>query len=277
MGALDKINKYTVYDYLIVFLLVLFIVNSALYNYWSTSVPYVLISVIIAVVLDLFLSFLKSKLRKPKEGQAGFAPPFKLHFPKSAFISGMIIGLLIEPGALAWPAMAPIILAPVLAILLKHIIRVKGDHIFNPANLGLLATLLVLGTTASLSWWGAGPSWLVVIFGLFLAFRLKRPNPAISFLVAYIVLFVLLDAASGKLSPATFVQFNSGTLLFFGLIMVQEPVTAARSSKGRLIMGILAAVFTFLFTFSPQTQQLSLLLGLFVADLFVYPMNWKLK
>ncbi len=276
MGLSELINKYTVYDYLIVFLLVLFVVNSALLNNWLMSIPYAVISVVLAIALDLFLSFLKSK-RKPKEGQVGLSAPFKLHFPKSAFISGMIIGLLIEPDALSWPAMAPIILAPILAILLKHVIRIKGDHIFNPANLGLLATLLILGSTASLTWWGAGPSWLVVIFGLFLAFRLKRPNPAISFLVAYIILLVLLAAVSSGVSARTFTQFNNGTLLFFGLIMVQEPVTAARSSKGRLLMGILAAIFTFLLAFSPQTQQFSFLLGLVLADLFVPLFNWKLK
>ena len=275
MGALDKINKYTVYDYLIVFLLILFVVNSTSLGYWSLSFPYVLISVVLAIALDLSLSFLKSKIRKPKEGQ--FQSPFKLRFPKSSFISGMIIGLLIEPASLSWPAMAPIVLAPILAILLKHFIRIKGDHIFNPANLGLLATLLILGSTASLSWWGAAPSWLVVIFGVFIIYRLKRPNPAIGFLAVYMILFVLLDLATGKISPATFTQFNSGTLLFFGLIMVQEPVTAPRGSKGRLLMGVLAGIFTFLLTFSPSTQQISLLLGLVIADLFVYPINWKLK
>lgn len=272
MEIMQLINKYSVYDYLIVFLLVLFAVNSTTQNLWAASVPHALVIIIITVVLDLFLSCLKSK-RKPKEGQVGMMPPFKIHLPKSALISGLIITLLIQPVGLGFPEMAPIILAPLLAILLKNIIRVKGDHIFNPANLGLLLTIILL--SSSISWWGASPAWLVAIFGLFVAYRLKRPNPATAFLVVYLALTIGLQATSGITSNAFLQQFTNGTILFFGLIMVQEPVTAPRSSKGRLVFGILVGVFAFALTF--YFRQYNLLLGLVLADLFVYLLNWKLK
>jgi len=273
MAVADLINKYTVYDYLIVFLLILFAVNSTTQNLWQNSVPHIIITVGLAVFLDLALSFLKSK-RKPKEGQ--MAPlPFKIHLPKSGFISGLIIGLLIEPTGLSWPALAPVIMAPLVAILLKHLIRIKGDHIFNPANLGLLVTITVLAS--SISWWGASPPWLVALFGLFLAYRLKRPNPALAFLAVYFLLTIGYDAATNTsfTSDSILQQLNNGTILFFGFIMVQEPVTAPRSSKSRLIFGILVAIFAFALTF--YLRQYSLLLGLVLADLFVLPLNWKLK
>ena len=265
----NPINRLSVYDYLIVFLLALFAINSTTQSLWATSPVFVVTSVVITVVLDLFFSWLKTKVKKPEKT----AMPFKLHIPKSAIVSGLIIGLLIEPSALTLAALTPVLLAPVLAILLKHIIRIKGDHIFNPANLGLLVTLLILGSTASLSWWGASPSWLVPLFGLFIMYRLKRLNPAAGFLILYIVLFLLLDLSAGKLSANSFNQFYSGTFFFFGFIMVQEPVTAPRGKKARLVFGVLAALFAFVFTF--YFQQYSLLLGLVIADLFVFPLNWK--
>lgn len=273
MSSLDLINKYTVYDYIIVFLLILFAVNSTTQNLWANSLPHVIITVALAVLLDLTLSFLKSK-RKPKEGQMAM-PPFKLHLPKSAIISGMIIGLLIEPTGLTWPALAPVIMAPLVAILLKHLIRFKGDHIFNPANLGLLVTIAAL--SSSLSWWGAGTPWLVAIFGLFLAYRLKRPTPALAFLAVYFLLTIGYDATTNTSFSLdnSLQQLYSGTILFFGFIMVQEPVTAPRSSKSRLIFGILVAIFAFALTF--YLNKYSLLLGLVLADLFVVPLNWKIK
>ena len=265
----NPINKLTVYDYLIVFLLILFAVNSALQSLWSTSIIFVLVSVLTASVFDTIFSFLKNTINKSENKM-----PFKLGLPKSAIISGLIIGLLIEPSALTFQALSPVLMACFLAIFLKHAIRLKGDHIFNPANLGLLITVLVFGAS-SLTWWGASPSWLVPLFGLFIMYRLKRLNPAGGFLIAYIILFLILDLAGGKLSANSFSQFYSGTFLFFGFIMVQEPVTAPRAKKARLMFGVLTAVFTFIFTF--YFQQYSFLLGLAVADLFVFPMNLKLK
>ncbi len=268
----NPINRFNVYDYLIVFLLALFVFNSTAQNLWSNSVTHVLTSVVIAVALDLALSFLKTRIRKPKEGQVGVMP-FKLHIPKSAIVSGLIIGLLIEPVAFGSAEMLPVILAPILAIFLKNVIRIKGDHIFNPATLGLLITMVLL--SSSLSWWAASPPWLVVIFGLFIVYRLKRPNPAIVFLVVYSLLLLLPDAAANKLSQDSLLQLYSGTTFFFGFIMVQEPVTAPRGGKGRLLFGLIAAILAFAFT--PYFPKYSYLLGLLVADLFVLPINWKLR
>ncbi len=265
----NLINKLSVYDYLIVFLVILFAINSTTQNLWITSPVFVLTSVIIVSVLDLLLAFLKSKIKKPDKGGI----PFMKKIPKSGIVSGLIIGLLIEPSALTVQSLLPVILGAFLAIFLKNIIKIKGDHIFNPANLGLLLTVIILGSTGYLSWWGAGPAWLVPLFGLFLVYRLKRLNPAASFLITYFILFTLLDVANGKLSANTFNQFYSGTFFFFGFIMVQEPVTAPRGKRARLFGGVLAALFSFIFTF--YFQQYSLLLGLVVADLFFPVFNWK--
>lgn len=270
MGVTNLINKFNVYDYLIAFLLILFAFNSITQNFWPNSLYQITITVGIAVSVDFVISYFKTK-RKPKEGQQMI--PFKLHLPKSPIISGLIIGLLIEPAGLVWPALAPVIMAPILAILLKHIIRIKGDHIFNPANLGLLVTIIAM--SSSLSWWGASPSWLVALFGLFIVYRLKRPNPAIAFLAVYFTLTLGLDASTTGLTIDSIQQLNNGTILFFGFVMIQEPVTAPRSKKGRLLFGILAAIFVFALAF--YYRQYSLLLGLVLADLLVYPINRKLK
>ena len=267
----NPINRLSVYDYLIVFLVVLFVINTITQSLWPTSIVFVLASVVIASVLDIGLGWLKSTIKQPQKNQPSMA--LKGGLPNSATVSGLIIGLLIEPSALTLNALTPVLLAPILAVLLKHIIRIKGDHIFNPANLGLFLTLLILGSTGSLSWWGASPSWLVPLFGLFIMYRLKRLNPAASFLIVYIILFLALDVVNGKLSANSFNQFYSGTLFFFGFIMVQEPVTAPRGKRARLIGGVLAAIFTFIFTF--YLQQYSMLLGLVVADLFFPFFNWK--
>jgi Na+-transporting NADH:ubiquinone oxidoreductase subunit NqrB len=71
--------------------------------------------------------------------------------PKSALISGLSLCLLLRTND-PWLAM----LAAVVAVASKFLLRVRGKHVFNPTNFALVAMMLVTGQVwASPGQWGS--------------------------------------------------------------------------------------------------------------------------
>src|SRR5947209_8368122 len=90
------------------------------------------------------------------------------------------------------------------ALLSKYIFRWRGEHIFNPSNIGLIACFLVLGRTRAAPldfWWGPMSAWLalalaVIVAGGFLILsRLKLLRVAIGFWISFAVSIGLLALA----------------------------------------------------------------------------------
>jgi len=55
-----------------------------------------------------------------------------------------------------------------VSLLSKHVIRWRGEHIFNPSNIGLVLCFLLLGRTRAAPldfWWGPMSAWLVLALG----------------------------------------------------------------------------------------------------------------
>src|SRR5262249_10904257 len=55
-----------------------------------------------------------------------------------------------------------------VALLSKHLIKWRGEHILNPSNFGLVACFLILGRLRADPldfWWGPMSAWLVVAVG----------------------------------------------------------------------------------------------------------------
>ena len=103
---------------------------------------------------------------------AFFGPvsPTYLH---SAAVSGMLVGMILAPGAsleLLW-------LAAVVAIASKKLMMIRpGRHIFNPAALGLAVVMLLFGN--HLTWWGySSPVVVVVGAGLIAGTVLLHSRP----------------------------------------------------------------------------------------------------
>ena len=79
-----------------------------------------------------------------------------------------------------------------IAIASKFLIRVRGKHIFNPANIGIVGAMLLTGDAwVSPGQWGAGPAlvFLVGAAGLMVVLRVGRIDTSMAFLLT----FALLD------------------------------------------------------------------------------------
>ncbi len=163
-----------------------------------------------------------------------------------------------------------------VALLSKHVLRWRGEHFFNPSNIGLVVCFLVLGRNRATPldfWWGPMSIWLglalavIVAGGFTILLRLGLLRVALGFWVSFAAAIGLL-ALSGHamtahwhLGPISGFHFwwvlvTSPEVLVFFFFMITDPKTAPRSSSGRLVyavsLGLLAAVLI-----APATTEFS--------------------
>ncbi len=179
----------------------------------------------------------------------------KIVFPLSALVSGLIISAVLAPARLFY-------IAPVAAILSKHIIRVSGKHIFNPAGFGLFVSNVFFGLP--LTWWLAENFPIIIIFGLFLAYKIKKFSLIFSFSIA---------AAAVSVAYSFFTRQPAFTNLhiinpFFVLFMLTEPKTSPGFLRSKFIYGAVVSLCVILsFIILPRYDFL--IMGLMAGNIFV--------
>ncbi|MCU0435468.1 MAG: RnfABCDGE type electron transport complex subunit D [Bacteroidia bacterium] len=160
---------------------------------------------------------------------------------KSALISSMSICLMMQANSI-WT----FVLAGVLAISSKFLIRVQGRHVFNPANFGILAALLITGDAwVSPGQWGSSGLLLMLVgcLGLVVLLKVKRLDTAFAFLLVFLGLnYVRNVLYLGWPHDFFFHQLNTGSLLLFSFFMITDPMATPLSRKARMIWAALVAV-----------------------------------
>ena len=222
----------------------------------------VLVVVTTTALLDMFIEHFKSKTWQ---------------IPQSALISGLFIGGLLTQD-LNWYIY---VLAGAIAILSKHLIRINQKHIFNPANLGILLVSILFST--SHTWWISSPLILALVFGIFIIWRLKRFDLALSFLVGYYLINSIVELIKGSsFNDISYTIINGGVIYFFAMYMLIEPRTNPSQRKQRIAYGILVAVLLFAFTQYPEFYHNTLAnfftrhsipLALAIGNIFVPVLN----
>lgn len=190
---------------------------------------------------------------------------------KSALITGLGICLLLR-------ANSPLIMmgAAFLAIASKFFLQWRGKHLFNPANFGIVAVLILGQGWVSPGQWGTD-LWLLLLFcgaaGTVLG-KVGRWDTSVFFLVIYGGVSSMRNLWLGWTWDVWGHQMLSGSLLLFAFFMVTDPRSIPDSRPGRLIWsGAIAlvalilqysfylktAVFWSLFALCPLTPWLDLL------------------
>jgi hypothetical protein len=160
------------------------------------------------------------------------------------------------------------------SILSKYLIRVRGHHIFNPSNIGLVVCFLVLGKTRAAPldfWWARMSFWLalalvvIVAGGLLILSRLKLVGIAVGFWLAFAASLAIL-ALSGHamtarwhLGPVTgryfwWVLVTSPEVLVFLFFMITDPKTIPESRAGRRVYAVSVGLLATLLI-APQTTE----------------------
>lgn len=153
---------------------------------------------------------------------------------ESSSITALILFFLIAPYASWWI----FVLAGVIAMISKYVLVYKKKHIFNPAITA--AFILWLFGVADFTWW-VGSAYMLVpvmILGLLVVRKLRRFYLFLSFLVVA-VLFNYNDISS---------LFLSWPLIFFGTIMLTEPLSTPPTHRLQIVYGALVGA---LFSFGP--------------------------
>lgn len=155
------------------------------------------------------------------------------------------------------------VLASLVAVLSKHLIRLKGRQIFNPAGFGIMATLLLFPVT--LSWWGGTSSIIfVAALGLLVLLRLKKISHVFSFLSVYVTLALANIIITNQDFSFATSEIFSGAFLFFTFFMLTEPKTAQLKNKLKVVYGAISGVVIFVIFFVTPD---SFIYGLLVANL----------
>lgn len=162
----------------------------------------------------------------------------KFQLADSAAITGLIIGYVLASSQPWWV----FLLASLVAICSKHIIRVKAKHIFNPAAFGIFMPILLMG--AYTQWKGTYVWYILVPFGIYFVSKIKKSEV----LIGYMVTFSILFGAQAIMQRINLVNILGYLNYFFIFVMLIEPKTTPIYRMGKFIFGIGVAVLTFIFT-----------------------------
>lgn len=181
----------------------------------------VCISVIVAALADTIFSYLKER---------------EIILTESSIVTGLIIGLVLSSSGKWWF----LALAALLAISSKHIIRFHNRHFFNPAAFGMLAAVFFFGV--STEWKGSYLWYIIVPFGIYISFKIKKLELVAGYFIASLVLF------GGQAIIQGVHIFNILGYLnyFFIFIMLVEPMTTPMTRFGKIIFGSGAGTLIFI-------------------------------
>jgi hypothetical protein len=164
--------------------------------HFRVSVPQILAAILACAIIEVVLTFRQSRA---------------FVWPASAMLTGSGVALILRvvgtPPDDPWNTYAWYVFAGVaaLSLLTKYVIRYHGSHVFNPSNIGLVVTFVVLGSSRVEPldfWWAPLNLWMITAYvviiggGLLITRRLRLLGLAASFWVA-LAIGVGILAASG--------------------------------------------------------------------------------
>ena len=159
--------------------------------------------------------------------------------PKSALISGLSLCLLLRTNR---PEVA--VLAAVVTIAGKFVVRVGGKHIFNPTNGGIVAMMLLTNDVwVSPGQWGSAAffAFLMACAGGIVVNRAARADVTYAFIAFYAALVFGRSIYLGEPLTMPLHRLESGALLLFTFFMISDPKTTPDSRAGRLLFAALVA------------------------------------
>jgi hypothetical protein len=158
--------------------------------------------------------------------------------PRSALISGLSLCLLLRTNSFELA-----VVAAVVTVASKFVIRIDGQHLFNPTNFGIVVMLLTGHAWVSPGQWGnvAFFALLMACLGSLVVTRAARSDITLSFLVFYMGLVFGRSLWLGEPMSIPIHRLQSGALLLFSFFMISDPRTTPRSRLGRMLFALLVA------------------------------------
>src|SRR5262245_28117693 len=165
-------------------------------------------------------------------------PPFRLS-ARSALISGLSLCLLLRTNHTELA-----VVAAILTIAGKLLIRVDGNHLSNPTN-GCMAAMLLLTNQVWVSpgQWGSAAffAFLMACAGSLVVNRAARSDVTYAFIACYCALLFGRSLYLGEPLAIPLHRLQGGALLLFTFFMISDPKTTPDSRIGRVVFAALVA------------------------------------
>lgn len=233
---------------------------------WATPVVAVGTAIFMQMLLDWVDARAKNREPRFTGGMANF-----LNFLPAALIPGFACGMLLYANERLWP----VVFAVVLSIGSKVLLRAPVgnghyQHIFNPSNFGVAATLVLFPSvgfappyhfTENLTGWG---DWIlpgiVLITGIIIHACFTGRLPLVgAWVLGFIIQGVTRAAIFGTPLYVPLTPMTSAAFILFTLYMIPDPATTPLKPLRQAIFGFsVAMVYGIL-------QVLHLVFGLFFA------------
>jgi hypothetical protein len=229
------------------------------------SIAQILISVGTCALLEIAIVFRRQRM---------------LVWPASALLTGNGVAFVLRvPGTEHgdwWSLEGAWIFAATAAgaLLSKHVVRLRGGHVFNPSNIGLVVCFLALGPDRADPldfWWGPMSPALVlalaiiVVGGFVILSRLRLLAMALSFWLVFVAAIAVIAAtghamtARWHLGPVEGLQFwtvlaTSPEILVFLFFMLTDPKTVPAGPRARVAFAVAVALLAALMIAPTRTE-----------------------
>ncbi len=235
---------------------------------FSLSIAQILLSVGTCALLELAIVFWQKRM---------------IVWPASALLTGNGVAFVLRvPGTEHgdwWSVRGWWIFAgtAAVALLSKYVLRLRGEHIFNPSNIGLVLCFLNLGPGRAEPlnfWWGPMDAWMalalaiIVLGGLAILTRLKLLTIAGGFWLAFAAATGVLTLSGhamtarwhlGEITGFYFwrVLITSPEILVFLFFMITDPKTSPKGTRARVVYSVSIALLATLLIASVRTEYWS--------------------
>ncbi len=170
---------------------------------------------------------------------------------RSPLITALSLTLLLRvEGSSAGLALA--LLAALLAIGSKHLLRIRGKQVFNPSNIAIV----LLTCSTSLAWvspgtWGhaAMQVGLIAGIGMLITARATRLDLALTFLVLWATALLLRAQWLGDSLVIPLRQLCDGTLLIFSFFMITDPRATPDHRFSRALFAVVLVAVAYVLRF----------------------------
>jgi len=159
---------------------------------------------------------------------------------RSALISGLSLCLLLRTNSLLVASAAAVV-----AVSSKFVIRIRGKHLFNPTNLGIVALMAATGDVwVSPGQWGnrAFFAFLMACLEGLVVNRAARGDVTMVFIASWTALVFGRSVWLFEPLSIPIHRLENGALLLFTFFMISDPRTTPDSRAGRIVFAMLIAL-----------------------------------
>jgi Na+-transporting NADH:ubiquinone oxidoreductase subunit NqrB len=159
----------------------------------------------------------------------------------SAYVSGISVGILVRS-----PAFWPYALCSAISIVSKYVLRVRGRHIWNPTNFGVVAMLLLApDVVAGLSvQWGNNllPMVFVWMFGTVILYTVGRLHITVTYVLAFLCLAVARAWYTGHPVLSEVAPITGPMYQLFIFFMITDPKTTVGPKWAQALVVVVVAL-----------------------------------